>query len=44
MAGHVVPAVVGAIVVAELELPLALKNGELDGACRGPLGLITLHR
>jgi hypothetical protein len=41
-AGHVVPVVVGAIVVAELELPLALQDREPDDALWFPLGEVAL--
>jgi hypothetical protein len=43
MAGHILPVIVGAVVVAELKLPLTLRNGEPDGVRRRPLGPITLR-
>jgi hypothetical protein len=42
--GHIVPAVVGAEVASELELPLILQDGKPDGARRCPLGEVALHR
>jgi hypothetical protein len=43
-AGHIVPVVVGAVVAAEIKLPLALKNGERDGARWRPLGEVALRQ
>jgi hypothetical protein len=42
-AGHIVSAMVGAEVAAQLDLPLSLEDGEPDGARRRPLGEVALR-